>query len=67
MDEIYNLSEIKMLLRRESEISKFNHEERDGELQNIEETFKKVYKDSFKSGIVKYQRKLIAKEAEYNK
>ena len=67
MEEIYNFSEAKMLLKREGEISKFKEEEREAELQNIEETFKRVYKDSFKSGIVKYQKKLIGKQAEFNK
>lgn len=67
MEEIYNFSEVKMLMKRENEISKFKEDERDTELNVIEDTFKKVYKDSFKSGTVKQQRKLISKQKEYAK
>ena len=67
MEEVYNFSEVKMFLKRESEISRRNTEERDKALNDIEENFKKVYKDSFKSGIVKTQRKLISKQDDLNK
>jgi hypothetical protein len=67
MEEIYNFSEVKMLMKRENEISKFKEDERDAELQGVEESFKKVYKDTFKSGIVKLERKLISKQKEYGK
>lgn len=67
MEEIYNFSEVKMLMKRENEISKFKEDERDAELLVIEDTFKKVYKDGFKSATVKQQRKLISKQKEYAK
>ena len=66
MDEIYNFSEIKMMLKREALISRFKHEERSAELQSIEDTFKKIYKDPFKAIITKHERKLIAKQAAFN-
>jgi len=67
MEEIYNFSEVKMLLKKESSINKYKEIERDNELQGVEENFKKIYKDSFKSTIVKHQRKLISKQMEINK
>mmetsp|Transcript_22396 Transcript_22396/g.22179 ORF Transcript_22396/g.22179 Transcript_22396/m.22179 type:complete len:564 (+) Transcript_22396:959-2650(+) len=66
MEDIYNYSEVKMLIKRENSINKFKEEERDAELNGVEDTFKKIYKDQFKSGIVKNQRKLIAKQGEIN-
>lgn len=67
MEEVYNFSEVKMKLKRESEINRKNTKDRDEELSKIEDTFKKVYKDSFKSTIVKTQRKLISKQDDINK
>lgn len=67
MEEIYNFSEVKMLLKRESSINKYKEKERDEELQVIEDTFKKIYKDSFKSTVVKQQKKLISKQVDINK
>lgn len=66
MNEIHNFSEVKMLLKRENEISRNKPEERDQELAPVEEIFKKTYNDPFKAGIVKYQKKLLIKQMDFN-
>jgi len=67
MDDIYNFAEVKMLIKKEQEINKYKEEDRDKKLHQIEDVFKKVYKDSFKNGIIKHQRKLISKQMDINK
>jgi hypothetical protein len=65
MIEIYNFSEVKMLLQRHGLISKLKEEERNTELQIVEDCFKKLYKDQFKASIVKFEKKLIAKQSAF--
>ena len=67
MGEIYNFSEVKMMLRRENEISRQKPEEREVEMKSIEDTFKKIYNDSFKVSIIKCQKKLLLKQIDLNK
>jgi len=67
MEEIYNFSEVKMLIQKQEDINKYKEQDRDDKLQEIEDVFKKVYKDSFKNNLVKHQRKLISKQVETNK
>ena len=43
-------------LKRESDISRQKPEERDVELQEVEDAFKKIYGDSFKASVIKLQK-----------